>query len=190
MKKIKNFDVMILVNFIANTLIYLISPSINILIYSSITQSKIAILAIFGCVVGIVVSLSWAKNPDKLFRYFSHFCIAEVIIDIILCIIAIYTKNIVLFYMLYVIISTTIVKNIGAGYNLLKILRYDSKEKRNTFDNLNNVGINISTIIGSILAIVFKPSFNSIIIIYTVANTIDNIAYAFIVYSLKKNGKI
>lgn len=150
------------------------------------TDSFIALNQIINCVSIIIFGCLWNKKSDKLFRFYPLFCLLESLSGIVTTIFAIITGNIIAYYMLDTIVFAIITRNICCGGVKLRVIRYDSEEKREHFDNNNNSVSSFATILGSVIAMFLDLDFKTMLCIATFGNMIDNIFYVFIFFNTKK----
>jgi len=153
-----------------------------------VTESLMALQQILSCLSIIIFSYIWNKKTDQLFKYYRHFCVAEMITTTSITIYCLLTDNIVGYYILDSIACALVTRQIICGGIKLKANRYKTEDKRVNFDNKNNMYGSAATIIGSLLAMILKIDFRIMLIIATIGNMIDNIFY-IVIYSnqIKRN---
>lgn len=171
-------DLMLLATFLS-TLFYSASyPLIYKEITMTVTTSMISLNQIFNCISIVLFSSLWNKRGDNLFKFYPLLLLLECLCCISVTIYTILTGNIIGYYILDTLMICCITRNIICGGNKLRAKRYNSEKERETFDNNNNSASAIATIIGSLIAIILKLDINSMLIIATIGNSIDNILYA------------
>lgn len=163
-------------------------PYIFKTIASSIDDSFFAANQIVGCLSVIISGCIWNKT-DKLFKCYPLFCIMEVILNFSVAIWVIMTQNIIAYYILDTIILSVVTRNIICGNIKLKSLRYNTEKDRQKFDNNNNSASSIATIIGSCVAMLINLDFNTMLIIATIGNSIDNIISIVVFMQMKRKSK-
>jgi hypothetical protein len=95
-------------------------------------------------------------------------------------VVAVTTDNILAYYIMDTLIFAIVTRNIICGGNKLRALRYNTETAREHFDN-NNLSANATaTIVGSIVAMILKLDFISMLWVATVGNAVDNIFYIYI----------
>lgn len=162
-------------------------PIIYKMIMSMVHKNFISINQIIGCASIILFNSIWNKHSDKLFKYFPLFCTLEMGFTLVVTMyVTINSTSITAYYMLDTLICAIVTRNIICGGNKLKALRYNSPSKREKFDNNNNSCASLGTIIGSIIAIILKLDFITMIWIAAFGNCIDNILYIIIFKNLDK----
>lgn len=178
MKKIK-IDGMLAATFLTTMFYSGTYPFIHKEIMANVTDTLIAVNQIINCVSIILWGWVWNRYK-KLFSAYAKLCVLETMLSISSAILVITTHNIVTYYIIDTLIFSIVTRNIICGGIRLKCLRYKTEEERERFDNNNNSMSAAATIIGSALAIVLNLNFNTMIILATIGNTIDNIFYMFI----------
>ena len=113
----------------------------------------------------------------------------EVILNFSVAIWVIMTQNIIAYYILDTIILSVVTRNIVCGNIKLKSLRYNTEKDRQKFDNNNNSASSIATIIGSCVAMFINLDFNTMLIIATIGNSIDNIISIVVFMQMKRKSK-
>jgi hypothetical protein len=182
----RKLDGMLLATFIS-TLFYSASyPFIHKVIISNISEDIIALSQIINCISIVFFGFVWNKLSRKLFKFYPMFCILETFLSVSSTVVAVTTDNILAYYIMDTLIFAIVTRNIICGGNKLRALRYNTETAREHFDN-NNLSANATaTIVGSIVAMILKLDFISMLWVATVGNAVDNIFYIFIYRSCKK----
>jgi len=178
-KKFKCFDGMLLATFFTTLFYSATYPFIYKKIMSDprMTEDFVALQQILNCLSVIVFSYIWENKTDKLFKYYREFCIAEMVTTTSITIYCLITNNIVGYYILDSIAFALITRQIICGGIKLRANRYNTEQKRVSFDNKNNMFGSAATIIGSLLAMILSLDFEIMLILATIGNCIDNIFY-------------
>lgn len=184
--KTKKVDGMILANFIVDTFYSSTYPFIHKEVMQYVTSSQVAILNIIDCLGVILYSWAWNKYGKTLYKFYPYFCMLETILTISTTTAYILTHNIVACYLVDSVVFTIITRNILCGTIRMKAARYPDSDSREKFDNRNNGYSSLATIIGSVIAIWLKLPYAIMLVIATVGNCIDNIAFTIIYYKMKK----
>lgn len=179
MRRKFKIDTMLLCTFICGTLYSSTYPYIYKLVISAVSDKLLAANQIIECLSVVIFGEVWNRNKN-LFQYYPTFCVIETIASIGLAVYTLVSHNIVGYYILNTLIYAIFTRNIICGGIKLKAIRYSSEEQRERFDNNNNSVSSIATILGSLIAIFLNLSFEAMIIIAILANTVDNIFYIFI----------
>lgn len=173
----RKLDGMLLATFIT-TLFYSASyPYIHKVIISNVSETVIALSQIINCVSIVFFGLMWNRYSQKLFKFYSAFCIFETLLSITSTVIAVITGNIFAYYVIDTLIFAIVTRNICCGGVKLRALRYSTETAREHFDNSDNSASAVATIIGSVLAMILKLDFIPMLWIATVGNAVDNIFY-------------
>lgn len=173
----RKLDGMLLATFIT-TLFYSASyPYIHKVIISNVSETVIALSQIINCVSIVFFGLIWNRYSQKLFKFYSVFCIFETLLSITSTVIAVITGNILAYYVIDTLIFAIVTRNICCGGVKLRALRYSTETAREHFDNSDNSASAVATIIGSVLAMILKLDFIPMLWIATVGNAVDNIFY-------------
>lgn len=186
MRKYINIDGMLLATFLTTIFYSSIYPYIHKEVISIATDNFIALNQIINCVSVVVFGWLWNKKSEKLFRFYPVFCVLETLLGIMTTIYAITTNNILAYYLLDTFVFAIVTRNICCGGIKLRAIRYQSEEKREHFDNNNNLVSSIATIIGFVIAMFLKLDFASMLCIATFGNTIDNVFYICIFFQTKQ----
>lgn len=186
MKMRYKIDGMLIATFLTTIFYSSTYPYIHKEVMTVATDSFIALNQIINCVSIIVFGYLWNKKSDKLFKFYSIFCVLESMLGIMTTIFAIVTKNIIAYYLLDTFVFAIVTRNICCGGVKLRAIRYNSEEKREHFDNNNNSVSSLATILGSIIAMFLNLDFSTMLCIATFGNMIDNIFYIFIFNNTNK----
>lgn len=186
MKKHINVDGMLLATFLTTIFYSATYPYIHKEVMMVATDNFIALNQIINCISIVVFGLLWNKKSEKLFDYYPAFCILETILGILTTTYAIFSHNIIAYYLLDTIVFAVVTRNICCGGVKLKAIRYKTEEEREHFDNNDNSSYSIATIIGSIIAMFLKLDFATMLCIATFGNAIDNIFYICIFFKTKQ----
>ena len=162
-------------------------PFIHKEIMTVASDSLIAFNQIVNCVSVIIFGYLWNKCGEKLFKHYTLFCVLETMLGIMTTVFVIITHDIVSYYILDLFVFSIVTRNICCGGIRLKALRYKAEGEREKFDNNNNSVSSIATILGSIIAMFLKLDFNTMIVLATFGNIVDNIFYMVIFENEKKN---
>lgn len=185
----KKIDCMILATFVATIFYASTYPYIHRHIMGQVTDNLIALNEIIDCVGVIISGAVWNKFSDKLFPFYPLFCILETIADVSVTIWALSSGNLAAYYILGCIEFSVITRNMICGGNRLRILRYQSDEEREHYQNNNNSASAIATIIGSLIAMKLNLSFPVMLSLATFGNATDNVFYMVIYYQTTRRKK-
>lgn len=170
-------DGMLLATFITTLFYSATYPFIHKEIMINVSEAVIAINQIINCVSIIFFSILWNKYSDKLFKYYPIICICETVLGILSSAWATITGNILAYYIIDTLIFAIVTRNICCGGVKLRALRYSTEKSRECYDNNNNSASAMATIIGSVIAMVLKFDFITMLWIATIGNAVDNIFY-------------
>lgn len=173
-------DGMLIATFITTLFYSATYPYIHKEIVSNVSETIIALNQIINCISIIFFGFLWNKYSDKLFKYYHIICIAETILGIMSTIWATITHNHMAYYIIDTLIFAIVTRNICCGGVKLRAIRYKTATEREHFDNNNNSASAIATIIGSVLAIILKLDFITMLWLATLGNAVDNIFHIFI----------
>ena len=123
---------------------------------ANVSDSIIALSQIINCLSIVLLGGLWNKKSDKLFQYYTEFCILETLLSIGSTIWATTTHNIMAYYIVDTLIFAIVTRNICCGGTKLRAIRYNSETAREQFDNNNNSASALATIIGSIIAMILN----------------------------------
>lgn len=182
-------DGMLLATLLTNLFYSATYPYIHKQVMACVSDSIIALNQIINCLSIIIIGAVWNRKSKKLFNFYSLYCILETIVGIVTTVYVIVSKNIVVYYILDTLVFAIITRNIICGGIKLRAIRYDTEDKREHFDNNNNSMSAIATILGSVIAMFLNLNFNTMIILATIGNCIDNIFYIVIWYKTNKQLK-
>lgn len=164
-------------------------PYIHKEIVSNVSDSIIAFNQITNCISIIVYSTIWNKLSDRLFKFYPIFCILETVLSAGFAVWTIFTHNILAYYIIDTLIFAVVTRNICCGGVKLRAIRYKTEKAREHFDNNTNTMAAIATIVGSFIAMLLDLDFNTMLILATIGNCIDNIFYMCIFYSETRKGQ-
>lgn len=179
------FDGMILATLICTTFYSTSYPFIHKQIMYYASDNLIALNQIINCVSIVLFGFVWNKTK-RLFNFYPALCIIEGILSIGSTIFAITTHNIIAYYIIDTLIFSIITRNICCGGIKLRAMRYNTEEQRERYDNNNNSANAIGTIVGSCLAMILDLNFETMLIVATIGNTVDNIFYICIYFKERK----
>lgn len=186
MKWLKNADAMLLATLITTMFYSATYPYIHKEIVTNVSESIIALSQIVNCLSVIVFSSIWNKAGNKLFKFYPAICIAETLLGVGSSLLATFTSNVLVYYVLDTLIFAIVTRNIICGGVKLKAMRYKNEKERERFDNNNNSMSAIATIIGSIAAMILDLDFITMLWIATIGNAVDNVFYVFIYQKTKR----
>lgn len=182
-------DGMLLATLLTNLFYSATYPYIHKQVMECVSDSIIALNQIINCLSIIIIGAIWNRKSKKLFNLYPLYCILETLVGIVTTVYVIISKNIVVYYILDTLVFAIITRNIICGGIKLRAIRYDTEDKREHFDNNNNSMSAIATILGSVIAMFLTLNFNTMIILATIGNCIDNIFYIVIWYKTNKQLK-
>lgn len=182
-------DGMLLATLLTNLFYSATYPYIHKQVMECVSDSIIALNQIINCLSIIIIGAIWNRKSKKLFNLYPLYCVLETLVGIVTTIYVIISKNIVVYYILDTLVFAIITRNIICGGIKLRAIRYDTEDKREHFDNNNNSMSAIATILGSVIAMFLTLNFNTMIILATIGNCIDNIFYIVIWYKTNKQLK-
>ena len=188
MKRIK-FDGMIVATFLTNLFYASTYPYIHKIIMTEASDDLVAFNQIINCVTIVLFGSIWNKKSNSLFKFYPILLTIEIICNVTLSLWVIFSNasNIVVYYMMDTLIFSIVTRNICCGYIKLKAARYRTEDAREQFDNNNNSASAIATIIGSVIAMILELNFNTMLILATIGNIIDNIFYICIFFKHQKS---
>lgn len=182
----KKIDFMLVATLLTTIFYSSTYPYIHKEIVTVSTDSIIAAERIITCISMIIFSCAWNKKSDMLFRFYPLYCVLETFFGCLTTAYAIMTKNLIVYYLLDIMVTAIVTRNICCGGIKLRALRYKTEEEREHFDNNDNSMWSVGTIIGSIIAMFLNLNFNTMLCIATFGNAIDNTFYIYIYYQCKK----
>ena len=182
-------DGMLLATLLTNLFYSATYPYIHKQVMECVSDSIIALNQIINCLSIIIIGAIWNRKSKKLFNLYPLYCVLETMVGIVTTVYVIISKNIVVYYILDTLVFAIITRNIICGGIKLRAIRYDTEDKREHFDNNNNSMSAIATILGSVIAMFLTLNFNTMIILATIGNCIDNIFYIMIWYKTNKQLK-
>lgn len=178
---------MLLANLLS-TLFYAMSyPYIYAETVKMIPHYYISFEQIFACIGTIIFCKLWNKYSDKLFRHYCAILCAEIAADIFLFGDVLIRGDLSFYFLLNVIIFSTITNNISCASTKMRAIVNPSEKEREQFDNNSRIVCSAATLSGAAAAIMLNLSLDSLFIMAFTGNIIDNIFYLYIYYKIKEN---
>ena len=186
MKRLSNL--MLLSNLIC-TLFYATSyPYIYAETVKIVPHYFISLEQIMLCLGTIFFCRLWNKYSDKLFKYYKTFLLLEILADLILFADVLLRNNLSFYFLLNVIIASTITKNLSCGGVKMRAMVNPSEREREQFDNNSNIVNAIATLVGASVAMIFNIDLRRLFILAFIGNASDNFFYLYIYKVVNKDG--
>lgn len=168
--------------FYATSYPYIYAETVKIVphYYISLEQIMICLGTIFFCRL-------WNKYSDKLFKYYRLFLLFEILADLFLFADVLLRNNLSFYFLLNVIIASTITKNLSCGGAKMRAMVNPSEREREQFDNNSNIVNAIATLAGASVAIVFDIELKWLFILAFIGNASDNFFYLYIYKVVNNN---
>lgn len=138
----------------------------------------VSLNAIILCIAGVLFPVVWNKYSNELYKKYGYLLSMEVImytLIVILILIGVIDNR--AYYIIDTLLFAIITKNIICGTNRLTALRYNSKDKREKYDNNLNIVANLSSLIGFSISFLVAIPVNIAFILITIGICFDNIFY-------------
>lgn len=185
MKRLSNL--MLLSNLIC-TLFYATSyPYIYAETVKIVPHYFISLEQIMLCLGTIFFCRLWNKYSDKLFKYYRLFLLFEILADLILFSDVLLRNNLSFYFLLNVIIASTITKNLSCGGVKMRAMVNPSEREREQFDNNSNIVNAIATLVGASVAMIFNIDLKWLFILAFIGNASDNFFYLYIYKVVNNN---
>ena len=149
--------------------------------FISLEQIMLCLGTIFFCRL-------WNKYSDKLFKYYKTFLLLEILADLILFADVLLRNNLSFYFLLNVIIASTITKNLSCGGVKMRAMVNPSEREREQFDNNSNIVNAIATLVGASVAMIFNIDLRRLFILAFIGNASDNFFYLYIYKVVNKDG--
>lgn len=143
---------------------------------------------LFACIGTIIFCKLWNRYSDHLFKYYRTILIMEIIADVFLFADVIIRNDIKFYFLLNVIIYSTITRNLSCGGVKMRAMVNPTEKLRERYDNNNNVIASVSTILGASIALLIHCNLTTLFIFAVVGNTVDNFFYLYIYNRLRRLG--
>lgn len=184
MKRLSN---LMLVAAFISTIFYAASyPYIYAETLKVIPQVYISIEQIICCLGTVVFCKLWNKYSDKLFRYYDLFLWLEIIADSGLFAYVLISWNLSFYFLLNVIIYSTITSNLVRGGTKMRAKVNPTEKLREIYDNNNNIVNSVATLMGASLAIFYQVSLKILFVLALIGNIVDNFFYLYIYKELRR----
>lgn len=184
MKRLSNL--MLLANLVS-TLFYAASyPYIYAETVKVIPHYYISFEQILTCLGTIVLCRIWNRHSDKLFSYYRWLLCVEIAADIVLFADVLIRGNLNFYFLLNIIIYSTITNNISCAATKMRAIVNPSEKEREQFDNNSRIVCSAATLTGAGAAIAFDFSLTILFILAFVGNVIDNLFYLYIYEKIKE----
>lgn len=161
--------------FYATSYPYIYAETVKIVPHYYISLEQIMI-----CLGTIIICRLWNKKSDKLFKHYKMFLTLEILADIILFADVLTRGNLNFYFLLNVVIASTITKNLSCGGVKMRAMVNPSERERERFDNNNNMVNAIATLIGASLSMAFEIKLKWLFIFAFIGNAADNFFYLYI----------
>lgn len=186
MKRLSNL--MLLSNLLC-TLFYATSyPYIYAETIKTVPHYYISLEQIMMCLGTIIFCRLWNKHSDKLFRYYRTFLLLEILADVILFADVLMRNDLNFYFLLNVVIASTITKNLSCGGVKMRAMVNPSEREREQFDNNSNIVNAVATLAGASTAIIFDIDLKQLFIFAFIGNAIDNFFYLYIYKVVNEDG--
>ena len=142
---------------------------------------------LISCILAIIISQSWIKYSDKLYKTFGISLVLECVFFgalLVLFLLGLVTPKI--YYIVDCVLSATITRNIINGGCRLKAIRYQNKD-RELYDHKNTVMCNIASICGFLFSSLYTLPTNLAFILMFVGVSVDNLFYYKVYIETNKN---
>lgn len=139
------------------------------------------------CLGTIIFCKLWNTHSDRLFCHYKAILLLEIIADSVLFLDVIFRQNLSFYFLLNVIIASTITKNLSCGGVKMRAMVNPSEKEREQFDNNSNIVNAIATLVGAFVSIIAKFDFIFLFILAFIGNIIDNCLYLYIYQKIKEN---
>lgn len=169
--------------FYATSYPYIYAETVKIVphYFISLEQIMLCLGTIFFCRL-------WNKYSDKLFKYYKTFLLLEILADLILFADVLLRNNLSFYFLLNVIIASTITKNLSCGGVKMRAMVNPSEREREQFDNNSNIVNAIATLVGASVAMIFNIDLRRLFILAFIGNASDNFFYLYIYKVVNKDG--
>lgn len=166
--------------FYATSYPYIYAEAVKIIPHLYISVEQILI-----CLGTIIFCRLWNKYSDELFKHYRLFLLLEIVADLILFADVLVRQNLRFYFLLNLIIASTITKNLSCGGVKMRAMVNPSEKEREQFDNNSNIVNAAATLIGAGLAIIFNIDLQWLFIFAFIGNIIDNIFYLYIYFEVR-----
>lgn len=176
----KRFDYLIMAGFFSNLFYSISYPVIHLLCMQNVNSNLVALSQLISCICSILVTRLWLKFSEKMYKktFILSLILEAVLYGFILLCLYIDFITPAMFFILDCLITSIITRNIINGGTRLKAIRYRD-EARETYDNLNMMFCNVSSIIGYGLSVVFTLPLSFVLLFMFLGMAVDNIFYLF-----------
>ena len=181
LKSIKE-DKLILAEFLASMLYSIGVPGMNISTYSNMSSKLLSLLNLIGTITGIFIPILWVKYGKKIYKYTVKLTVIEITEYVILLILLL--CNLITPVILTVIEKTAIsvvTRNLSSASIIIHAERYNTKDKRYTFDTVSNAVVPIGTVIGYLLNVVVDISVEFSFGIFVIGVIIYDLLYISVI---------
>lgn len=185
----KKCDELLIAALLSSAMYSIAYPIVHTTIISNINSQWLSLSSLISCLITIFVSKLWIKKSDKLYWLFPVFLIIEAIsYTLIVLLFVLGIESAKVYYICDSILLSAVTMNIQCGGNKLRALRYDTPEKRETYDNKVLYVCNIASVIGYTLGtfVTFPTTVGFLLMLG--ATIVDNFFY-FGVYMKNKRCK-
>lgn len=166
--------------FYATSYPYIYAEAVKIIPHLYISVEQILI-----CLGTIIFCRLWNKYSDELFKHYRLFLLLEIVADLILFADVLVRQNLRFYFLLNLIIASTVTKNLSCGGVKMRAMVNPSEKEREQFDNNSNIVNAAATLIGAGLAIIFNIDLQWLFIFAFIGNIIDNIFYLYIYFEVR-----
>lgn len=162
-------------------------PVVHTVTVKNLDSRLLSVSSLISCILVIVVNKIWIGKSEKLYKKFGFMLFFESFLYFIV-LTMILTKTITpqTYYIIDVLLFSSITRSVICGGNRLKSIRYQGKS-REEFDNKIVIYCNIASVIGYAVSSILKIPINIAFLIMYVGIISDNFIYYFI---YKKTSKI
>lgn len=181
LKSIKE-DKLILAEFLASMLYSIGVPGMNISTYSNMSSKLLSLLNLIGTITGIFIPILWVKYGKKIYKYTVKLTVIEIAEYVILLILLL--CNLITAVIWTIIEKTAIsvvTRNLSSASIMIHAERYNTKDKRYTYDSVTNAVVPIGTVIGYLLNLVVDISVEFSFGIFVIGVIIYDLLYISVI---------
>lgn len=142
----------------------------------------LSILNSIGTVTGIIIPIIWVKYGKKIFKYTFLLTYVEMVSYILLAILLILDIiNQHIWFIVEKIVISTVTRNLSSASIMIHAERYNTKDKRYTYDSVTNAVVPIGTVIGYLLNLVVDISVEFSFGIFVIGVIIHDLLYMSVI---------
>lgn len=173
--------------FLSGLILTYISPIFMKTVITALPPEWIAFQNLFMAISALVIGMIWkGKIRENALKYFIWFCIIESILGFGLSLYLAFIQFNVWVYAIFSLIYTSLITIFVGKCIMVFKTKLWNEEKRESYDNNEDVIGSITCILGFLCALLFMPSLEVALVLYGLMCIIDDIGW-IIVYSKNKN---